>query len=84
VSGGANAVGLAGVRVGLDISSIAILELCFLKGDSLCTFDSEFVAASGVETESGEEASTSAGFVGVGEAEIVLAAGCSDFAGVTL
>jgi len=81
VRGAANAVGLAGVSVGLDISSMGVLELCFVKGDSGC------LTGSGVDREATEVGSLtpiSAGFVGVGEAEIVLAGGCSDLTGVTL
>jgi len=81
VRGAANAVGLAGVSVGLDISSMGMLELCFLKGDSGC------LTGSGVDkalTEVVSLAPISAGFVGVTESEIVLAGACSDFTGVTL
>jgi len=43
VSGAAKAVGLAGVNVGLLISSIGMLgRWYFLKGESLNTFDSNF------------------------------------------
>ena len=43
MSGYAKAVGLAGVRVGLLISSIGMLDICCLNGESLKTFDSDFV-----------------------------------------
>lgn len=43
MSGVAKAVGLAGVRVGLLISSMGMLDIRSLKGEFLKTFDSDFV-----------------------------------------
>jgi len=78
VSVGAKTVGLAGVSVGLDISSIGI---CALKGDSLNMLDSDCLTGFGEETGSvgvDSLASTSAGFVAssAGKADMMLVGGC--------
>lgn len=78
MSVGAKTVGLAGVSVGLDISSIG---MCDLKGDSLNMFESDCLTGFGDGTDSVDVdslASTSAGFVtsSAGKADMVLVGGC--------